>query len=312
VNDVGLLVLGDANPDLMVRGGDVVPAFGQAEQLVDEARLVLGGSGGIMACGAARLGLRVALAGVIGDDLFGRFVREQLEANGVDARGLTVDPGRTTGLTIVLSNDRDRGMLTAPGTIGDLRGNLVDPGSLQAARHVHVSSYFLQRALAPDLPRLFDLARAHGATTSLDPNWDPTGRWDGGLAGVLDRTDVFLPNEVEATRIARASNVDDAVRSLSRRAGVVVVKVGDGGAVAGAAGDIVRVRPLEVRPIDTTGAGDSFDAGFLATWLDGAPLERCLAFANACGALSTLGIGGTAAQPTTDEVLAAIERGSAA
>ena len=112
--------------------------------------------------------------------------------------------------------------------------------------------------------------------------------------------------------VAHPPNVDEAVQSLSRRAGIVVVKVGDDGAVAGGAGELVRARALDVRPIDATGAGDSFDAGFLASWLDRAPLERCLAFANACGALSTLGVGGTATQPTSGEARAAIERGSAA
>ena len=76
--DLDLLVLGDANPDLVLHGGDVVPAFGQAEHLVDDARLTIGGSGAILACGAARLGLRAAIAAVVGDDLFGRFVRDGL------------------------------------------------------------------------------------------------------------------------------------------------------------------------------------------------------------------------------------------
>jgi sugar/nucleoside kinase (ribokinase family) len=159
---------------------------------------------------------------------------------------------------------------------------------------------------------VFDLARAAGATTSIDPNWDPTERWNGGLTQALDRTDVFLPNRQEATSIARTSSVDEAVRALLRHAGLVVVKEGERGAVASRGGELVAVPALTVVPVDTTGAGDAFDAGFLAMWLDGAPLERCLAFANASGALSTLGVGGTAAQPTPDEVLLAIQRGSAA
>jgi sugar/nucleoside kinase (ribokinase family) len=312
VNAVDLLVLGDANPDLVVRGGDLVPAFGQAEHLVDDARLVLGGSGGILACGASRLGLRVAFSGVVGDDLFGRFVRDELERAGVDVTGLAVDPTRPTGLTVVLSGERDRAMLTMTGTIGDLRGELVDPDAIDGARHVHVSSYFLQRSLAGDIPELFDLAHAAGATTSIDPNWDPTERWDGGLRRALDRTDVFLPNRNEAASIARTSDATEAIRTLSEHAGVVVVKDGDDGAVAGRGGELMTMPALTVLPVDTTGAGDTFDAGFLAMWLEGAPLERCLSFANASGALSTLGVGGTAAQPTTEEVLVAIERGSAA
>lgn len=307
-----LLVLGDVNPDLVLWGGDVVPAFGQAEHLVDEAELVVGGSGGILACGAARLGLRVALSGVVGADLFGGFMREQLAARGVDTRGIAVDPHRPTGVTVVLSGPIDRGMLTMTGTIADLRAELIDPELVHASRHVHVSSYFLQRGLAPGLPALFDTAHAAGATTSLDPNWDPSETWDGGLLGLLDRTDVFLPNDIEATRLARTSDLTDAARQLAARARLVAVKTGAEGAMAAEGERIVRSPAVPVAVLDTTGAGDSFDAGFLAAWIGGAPLDRALAVGNACGALSMRAVGGTSAQPTMAEASHALEGGTAA
>jgi sugar/nucleoside kinase (ribokinase family) len=307
-----LLVLGDANPDLVLRGGQVVPAFGQAERIVEEAHLTIGGSGAIMACGAARLGLRVAFCGVVGDDLFGRFMREAMSARGVDLRGLAADAARSTGVTVVLSSPQDRAMLTAPGTIADLRGDLVPPDLLASARHVHVSSYFLQRALAPDLPGLFDAAHAAGASTSVDPNWDPSGVWDGGLLGLLPKIDVFLPNAVEATSLARTSDLDLAVQRLRAQTPAVVVKDGDNGALGSALGASARVPPFPSPVVDTTGAGDSFDAGFLAAWLDEVELDRALAFGNVCGALSTRGAGGTDHQPTMEEALQALERGSAA
>ena len=143
-----ILVLGDANPDLVLSGGDVVPAFGQAERLVDEARLVIGGSGAIFACGAAKLGLRVAFAGVVGDDMFGRFMCDQLQAHGIDTSAVAVLPERSTGVTVVLSGRDDRAMLTFAGTIGDLRRSVIGADVLSRTRHIHVSSYFLQRALA--------------------------------------------------------------------------------------------------------------------------------------------------------------------
>lgn len=310
--DLDLLVLGDANPDLVVRGDDVTPAFGQAERLVDEARLTVGGSGAITACGAARLGLRVAFAGVVGDDLFGSYMREQLAGRGVDVSGLVVDAHRPTGLTVVLSQPEDRAILTAPGTTGGLRASLVDPGILAAARHVHVSSYFLQHGLAADLPQLFTEIRERGATTSIDPNWDPSGEWDGGIGEVLASVDVILPNEVEATSLARTSSLDVAVTTLRRRGPLVVVKAGDRGAIALGPGQRLEVASIPVAAVDTTGAGDSFDAGFLAAMLEGLPLERCLAIANACGALSTRAAGGVDAQPTMHEALDALARGSAA
>jgi sugar/nucleoside kinase (ribokinase family) len=300
-----LLVLGDANPDLILRG-DVEPVFGQAERLVDDAHLTIGGSGAIVACGAARLGLRVALCAVVGDDWFGPWVRDQLAARGVAVEGLLVDRERSTGLTVVLSKPSDRAMLTHPGTIGELRAEVVDRTLLRDARHVHVSSYFLQRALTPDLPGLFEEVHAAGATTSIDPNWDPSETWDGGLAETLRHTDVFLPNASEATRIAGVGDVEAAARSLARSAGVVVAKLGAEGAIAAQGEALARIPGLPVEPVDTTGAGDSFDAGFLASWLAGDPLERALAFGNACGSQSTRAVGGVDAQPTMEEAAAVV------
>jgi len=307
VPEFDVLVLGDANPDLVVRGGDVEPAFGQAERVVDEARLVVGGSGSIFACGAARLGLRVAFVGVLGDDPFGRFVLESLAERGVYTSGCVVDPSRPTGASVILSRGEDRSILTSTGTIADLRGELVDRELLRSARHVHVSSYFLQTSLAPDLPELFREARAAGATTSVDPNWDPSESWDGGLLALLLETDVFLPNSEEARRITGIDGFEVACVTLAESGTVVAAKSGEGGGLAIAGHEIVRSAVLPVDVVDTTGAGDGFDAGFIAGRLLGRPLERCLALAVACGSLSTRAVGGTAAQPTLDEAIGALE-----
>jgi sugar/nucleoside kinase (ribokinase family) len=308
---VDLLVLGDANPDLVLTG-DVDPAFGQAERLVDEAHLTVGGSGAIVATGAARLGLHVGFCGVVGDDTFGRFLRDELDRRGVDVGGLLLDAARPTGVTVVLARPTDRAILTHAGTIDDLRTDLIDPARLARARHVHVSSYFLQQSLAPELPALFERVRAGGATTSVDPNWDPSGRWDGGLRDLLGHIDVFLPNATEATRIAGIDELDDAVLALAERAGVVVAKAGAGGALAAHAERLVRAAAPAIEALDTTGAGDAFDAGYLTSMLAGDPLERSLAIANACGALSTRALGGVDAQPTMDEVLGYLGEGDAA
>ncbi len=304
--DFDVLVLGDCNPDLVLRGGDVAPAFGQAEKLVDEAALTIGGSGSIFACAGARLGLRVALAGVVGDDVFGSYMLRALAERGVDTRGCAVDPERPTGLTVILSRGEDRAILTAPGTIADLHGELLDPELLAAARHVHVSSYFLQASLRADLPDLLGEAREAGATTSVDPNWDPAERWDGGLLALLPLVDVFLPNSAEARLIAGVDDIDVAALTLAESASVVAVKFGAGGGLAVSEGEVVRVAALPFEVVDTTGAGDTFDAGFLAGHLAGWPVERSLALATVCGSLSTRAAGGTGAQPTMEEALARV------
>jgi sugar/nucleoside kinase (ribokinase family) len=309
VHDIDLLVVGEINPDVVVTDPDPVPAFGQAERLVEGIRLTIGSSSAITACGAARLGLRVAMVGVVGDDALGRFMLDALAARGVDVSACRVAAGRPTGASVVLGNGTDRAILTAAGTIRDTRASDVPPSLLARARHVHVGSLFLQPGLASDLPGLFRAARAGGATTSLDPNWDPTGSWDGGLAAALAETDILLPNAGEALRLTGAADVETAARALAGDGRTAVVKLGADGAIAMSGGELLRARARPVVAVDTTGAGDSFDAGFLAARLDGRPVDDALAFAVACGSLSTRAPGGTDGQATRDEVDAWLQEG---
>lgn len=291
-----VLVIGDANPDLLLVG-DVVPQFGQAEKLVDSADLVMGGSGAIVACGLARLGVRVALAAVVGDDLFGRFVRDELAAAGVDTRWLVTDPDTATALSVVLSAG-DRAILTYPGALGETGPQVVDADLLIAVRHVHSASTFLQPKLAPHLPDFFERARSAGATTSVDTNWDPSNRW-GGVFPLLEHANVFLPNASELLALTECSDLDSAAERVLAAGCHVALKNGaDGGSYwdGSASATVVPVVPTDV--VDTTGAGDSFDAGFISGMLDGLTGAQCLERAVACGSLSTRGIGGTAAQPT--------------
>jgi sugar/nucleoside kinase (ribokinase family) len=305
--DVDLLVLGDANPDLILTG-DVRPRFGQVESLVDDAALVLGGSGAITACGGAKLGLRVGFVAVVGEDVFGRFTLDALTSAGVDLRGCRIDPHRPTGVSIVLSDGEDRATLTSAGTTGQLRAGMVDRGLLTAARHVHVSSYFLQRGLAPDLAELFDQAHRAGATTSIDPNFDPSEGWDDGLRALLPATDYLFPNAAEARAIAGTTDLDAAARLLARQETLIVMKLGRTGGLAVSADDAaVRVPAVPRDIVDSTGAGDSFDAGFLAGRLRGWSVRRSLELAVTCGSLSTRAVGGTSAQPTIAESCAAMQ-----
>lgn len=298
-----LLVLGDCNPDLVLSDPELVPEFGQVERLVERADLTIGGSAAITACGAVRLGLRTALAAVRGDDLFGRFMAEALSERGVELAGLIVDPQLQTGLTVILAREEDRAILTFPGAIAELRCSMVDLALLAQARHVHVSAFYLQRALPSGLSELLASVKARGGSTSLDPNWDPSGEWDAGLAELFPFVDVLLPNAAEVCAIAGVDDPLDAARQLAEAGPLVVVKMGPRGAVAVRAGqEVVSARAFEDRGVvDAIGAGDSFDAGFLAGWLDGWDLSRVLALGCACGTLSMRAAGGTGAQPTRAE-----------
>ncbi|MFC8003450.1 carbohydrate kinase family protein [Streptomyces olivaceus] len=306
-----LLVVGDANPDVVLGPLDAPLAFGQREQLVPDGALTLGGSAAIMACGAARLGLRVAFAGRVGDDDAGRYIRASLDSHGVDTGALHTDPRLPTPLTVVLTQGEDRAIVTAPGTLPATTAEDVPAGLLASVRHVHAASYFLLPALAASLPELLATARAHGATTSLDTNDDPSGRWDPpGLDAVLAHTDYLLPNAAEARRLAGLDGADlvESAAALAGRGPTVVVKNGAEGALCHDGGTLVTTPGIPARPVDTVGAGDSFDAGFVAALLAGLALPEALELAAVCGALSTRAHGGTTAQPTWDEAFAQVTR----
>jgi len=297
-----VLVIGDANPDLLLTGG-AVPAFGQAETLVDGADLVLGGSAAIVACGLARLGVATALAATVGDDLYGGFVRDALTERGVDVRWLRTDPSVPTGLSVVLSVG-DRAILTHPGTIASTGPEVVDDEPLLAARHVHSASYFLQPRLAPHLPQVLARARAGGASTSVDTNFDPARAWRG-VESLLAQTDVLMPNAAELLALTDRTDLEEAARAALGLGCRVALKNGaDGGVYWAAPDDVRRVAAPTVTVVDTTGAGDTFDAGFISGMLDGLPGEECLARAVLCASLSTRAVGGTAAQPTRAELVA--------
>jgi len=300
-----LLVIGELNPDLILRG-NVTPAFGQAERLVDAAALTVGSSSAIMACGAARLGLRVAFCGVVGDDLFGRFMLDALTARGIDTSACVADPVLPTGLSVILARPGgDRAILTYPGSIPALTLHMIDHSLLNRARHLHVGSYFLLDALRPDLPELFRDARRRGMTTSLDTNYDPSGRW--ALGDMLHQCDIFLPNAAEALAISGAADLPAALDHLAARVPTLAVKLGADGAVARQGATEARAQPPAVAVVDTVGAGDSFDAGFVCGYLKGWPLERALRLGLVCGALSTTAAGGTEGQPVWEEAISRLD-----
>ena len=301
-----ILVAGEINPDLIL-SGNVTPEFGQVEKLVDSASLTVGSSSAIFACGAARLGLKVAFVGNCGADIFGRFMLDELSLRGVDISGVIIDPLLQTGLSVILNRpldgaSGDRAILTHLGAIDRLRAEQLPPSRLQTARHLHVASYFLQTALQPGLPDLFQRAHTLGLTTSLDTNWDPSGEWRA-IDGLLGQVDIFLPNQNEVLAISGLPTVEAAAAALGQKCSVVAVKQGARGALACCGEAFARVPSLPVPVVDTVGAGDAFDAGFLHGFLNGWELEKALALAVTCGSLSTRAAGGTSAQPTLNEAM---------
>jgi sugar/nucleoside kinase (ribokinase family) len=166
---------------------------------------------------------------------------------------------------------------------------------ISSSRHFHISSLFLQKTLKHDLPSLCRQLKHRGLTLSLDTNDDPDDTWGQPLEELLHLVDVLLPNEDEAKRMMRTDNLESAMDSLAQYGPVVAVKCGARGSLVQAGDTRWVVPPLYVEPVDTIGAGDSFNAGFLKSYITGLPLEICAAAGNATAALSTLRSGGTEA-----------------
>jgi sugar/nucleoside kinase (ribokinase family) len=295
-----VLCAGEINVDLVLQGYTEFPQPGK-EVLVRDFAMVLGSATAIMAMGLARLGTSVAFVGRVGDDVWGRYCLEDMASRGIDVSRVLRGGGLKTGVTVSITHPGDRALVTYLGAIAALVGADVTDAAMAGLNHLHVSSFFFQDGLRPDLPALFARARRAGLTTSLDTGFDPAERWDGGLRETLRETDLFFPNEVELAALAGTADPEAGLRRLENGHTRVVAKLGPKGAMALEGGRVVHVPAYPVEAIDTTGAGDSFDAGFLHRWLEGAPLVDCLRLGAACGALSTRGLGGTATQPTLAE-----------
>lgn len=288
-------IAGELNLDLILYG---LPEQLQPERelLADRMMLTLGSSSAIVAHNLAALGTRVGFQSRIGSDSLGEIALDRLQQGGVDVSMVRVAPGAiTTGLTVILHHEEWRNILTYSGTIAETCWDDLDLPYLTDSRHFHLSSYYLQRALLPRVGELFQYLKSKGLTISLDTNDDPDDRWEGNLQEVLRHVDVFLPNEREACKAAGTEDLEAAIHKLAGWTPLVVVKLGRKGALAQRGSDRFVSPGREVKTADTVGAGDSFDAGFLNQYIQGADLEACLASGNLAGAFSTTRPGGTEA-----------------
>ena len=288
-------VAGELNLDLILYG--LPPQLDpERELMADGLALTLGSSSAIFAHNLAMMGNKVGFISRIGEDPLGEIALARLAAGGVDVSQVRKVAGPTsTGLTVILSRTGWRNMLTYPGTMLEMCFEDLNLDYLAGARHFHLSSFFLHRALRPRIAELFRLMKQRGLSTSLDTNDDPEDRWEDDLFEVLKFVDVFLPNEREAKKITRADNLDEAVATLRQFVPVVAVKLGAEGAIACGPSGSVRGAAPPVEAIDSVGAGDTFDAGFIHAYVRGGDLAECLAHGNAAGAFSTTRPGGTEA-----------------
>jgi sugar/nucleoside kinase (ribokinase family) len=295
LNRFDVTIAGEINLDLILYGlAEQMPV--ERELIAKDFRLTLGSSSAIVAHNLAALGLEVGFITRVGSDELGRIALERLRTSGVDTSRTTfAPPPEQTGVTMLLHHGSTRHILTYPGTMATMSAAHLDEGYLIGSRHFHLSSIFLQKALQPDLPALCRRLRKAGLTISVDTNDDPEDEWGFPLDELLNCVDIFLPNEDEARRITGTRDRYEALHRLAQRVPIVAIKCGQDGSIVQSGQERWKVPSIQVAVVDTIGAGDSYNAGFLAAYLAGKPLLQCARMGGVTAALSVTQVGGTEA-----------------
>jgi ribokinase len=299
-----VIAAGDLFIDLIMSGFPAWPQPG-TETYASEFRREIGGGAAITACGLAKLGSKTAALSVVGHD--GGWVVERMQRLGVDTSRQCAEAFDLTAVSVAISTPKDRTFLTYPGANRHLPEKLLQAaasGALGEARHVHLGC-------APSLDTAADLLRTirgNGCSISLDAGWHEDWLADPRALALLRSVDIFFPNEAEALRMTGENHPDRCLRAFEAAgARRVALKLGAIGAALLWDGDIFHMEPHSVMPLDTIGAGDCFDAGFLHFWLRGAPPLTCLRAGSFCGAASTEAYGGIDGFPDLARVAHALK-----
>lgn len=297
-----VLFLGEINVDLMLGGLESFP-IRDREISCQSFEITMGSSTAICACAYSSLGGDTSFMGLAGADAYGDFMVGGMHDFGIDTTHVERTSDVNTGVTVNLIHETSRTQVTYPGTISAFSRDHIDVAALGSFDHVHLAGLYLQHALRPSVAEILSEARARGATTSLDPQWDATEKWE-----FMDRwlplLDYLFVNADEACSITRIPDPEAACRELSDRTAFAVVKDGARGVIFSSSGDVKRVPAIPVEVIDTTGAGDSFNAGFLYGRLDqNMTIEEALRFGTAVAARSCTFVGGVNARSSYQDAL---------
>lgn len=288
-----IVVLGDLNIDLIFSGVETMPVLGR-EILANDYRLKIGGSAANTACMLALAGCPVRFYGSVGDDFFGRWLIAELKKYGLDPKTVRLAGGQRTGVTVALTYPEDRMYITDSGTVATASLGDMAEGYLVEGGHLHLAAYFLQKKLKPDIGGLIRRAKTSGMTVSLDPGHDPDGKWDlSGLKSYWRYLDFFLPNADELKSLAGIGGLERALASFPPASVKgVVVKHGAHGALLRNNGRVEKYpAPGKVKVIDTSCAGDCFNAGFLAALNRGDSVENAVRRGNRYGAAAVGAVG---------------------
>lgn len=301
IKKLDIVVVGELNADLVLTGLTSLPEMGKCK-LSQDMDFTLGSASAIFAGNIARLGLNVGFLGKIGDDHTGDFLVKILKKRKVDTSRIIRDKKGKTGICVSLSFPENYAMASFPGVRETFCIEDVDFGYISTARHMHMSSYYLQPGIQKGTPVLFRRAKELGLSTSFDPDSDPSGKWDKSIFETLKYVDVFLPNESEAFNISGRGSINSALDCLGEMVNTVVIKSGRNGVWVKNRNKTIHLGIFDIDVIDTTGAGDSFNSGFIYQYLEGSDIEKCALWGNACAAISTTKPGGITAFPYPHEL----------
>ena len=300
-----ILALGELNVDLLLNRIAGFPEVGK-EIFAQDMTLTLGSSTAIFAANAATLGAKVSFVGMIGRDSFGDVVKSTLEQRHVDISNLIEVEDAATGLTAILNYDNDRANVTYPGAMSLMGVKDIRPEIIREAKHVHISSIFLQETLHKEIYEIVKLVKDCGATLSMDVQFDPAETWEFDYARILPLVDIFMPNEQELMALTGKDSVEKALDVVRPYINVLVVKMGSKGSLLVTKdGEKFLPAMLNRNVVDAIGAGDSFNSGFITAFVQGKDLEYCQYFGNLTGAINTTAAGGTGAFSSKQAIEAA-------
>ena len=262
----------------------------------DRVEFSIGGCSANLAVDLARLGLRAGLSGRIGNDLFGRAVRDRLVAAEVDTENLETSDTAPTSSTFVLNvSGEDRRFIHCVGANAEYDGTRVTEASIRSTKVFYVGGFCLLDSLTPDrVIRLFRAARQHCVITMLNVVLSETTDTMAWLNPVLPWTDLFITNDDEAERITQQTDPEQQAEGLRKLgATTAIVTRGEQGAVLVGPNDRLKSGIYPVTAIDSTGTGDAFAAGYLYGILQGHEACQCLKFGSALGASCVRSMGAT-------------------
>lgn len=301
-----IIALGDGNVDVLLTGVDSIPQKGK-EVLAKERHTLAGGSTTTFACWSSRMGMKVTFIGKLGKDYWGKKVKETLKKAGVDTKQIIFASREKTGLTVCLSG-KDRSLISHLGTNATLCKEEIDFSSFSQGRHLHVGGFFLLKGLQPAMQEIFKVVKdRYQMSISLDPGWDPQGRWRY-LENLLNHIDILILNEEELKALTKKVTLKESLQTLTRSCPWIIVKRGNRGALAWNGKKTIEDKGFKVKMVDTTSSGDTFNAGLIYGWLKGLPAKDCLVLGNACGALCVGRIGANNKIPDMKEIKQFLKR----